>query len=57
MDATDWDWELGEARGGTKIYASKEDILREKSCVKECGIVKVKISFVKRVTKGRKCRG
>jgi hypothetical protein len=57
IDATDWDHELGEAMGGTKIYCSKEDILRERSCVKECGIIKVKISFVKRVTKGKKHRG
>jgi len=41
----DWDWELGEALGGSKIYPSLKDLKAHHSCWKDCGIVKVKVSF------------
>lgn len=44
MCMVDFDHELGEAMCGTKIYPSLEDLRRERSCVDECGIVKVKIT-------------
>jgi len=52
MCYTDFLHELGEARGGTRIYNSKEDCLAHNSCINECGMVKVKISFDKIVLKG-----
>lgn len=53
MCQTDWNWELGEARGGTEIYASVEDCKRSRRCVEQCGIVKVKIDLVEVVESGK----
>lgn len=51
--STDFDFELGNAAGGTKLYASIED-LKENSpcttCAKEdypCGIYEVEVRLVK----------
>ena len=52
MCQTDFDWELGEALGGTDVYASVKDIKRSRTCVANCGIVKVKIEFVEVVEPG-----
>ena len=53
MCSTDFDFELGNAAGGTKLYASLED-LKENSpcttCAKEdypCGIYEVEVRLVK----------
>lgn len=54
MCQVDWNWELGEARGGTEIYASIEDCKRKRECVKNCGIVKVKIELVEVVEPGKR---
>ncbi len=51
MCKTDFDYELGEAMYGTKIYPSEEDLRRNYSCVEECGIVKVKVIFQKTIQK------
>lgn len=45
MCKTDFDYELGEASGGTSIYASLTDLCKRRSCVAECGIVKVEITL------------
>lgn len=45
MDKVDFDYELGEALGGNRVYPSIEDLKKHHSCVKSCGIVKVKISL------------
>ena len=45
MCQVDFDWELGEALGGTKIYSSVDDLKYERPCVSNCGIVKVVITF------------
>ena len=52
MCSTDFDYELGNAAGGTKLYASIED-LKENSpctaCAKEhspCGIYEVEVHLV-----------
>lgn len=45
MCKTDWDWELGEAMGGCDVYPSVEDLKENRKCAKQCGIVKVKVSF------------
>ena len=35
MCAVDFDFELGEAAGGNKIYPSKEDLMERRKCVSE----------------------
>ena len=56
MCATDFDHELGEAPGGIEVYRSKEDCLAHRTCVKGCGMVKVKVIFEKRILKGSMAR-
>ena len=53
MCKVDWDWELGDALGGSKIYPSIEDLKEIHTCWEECGIVKVKISFVEKIENGK----
>jgi hypothetical protein len=44
MDITDFEYELGAASDGSKVYPDLESIKREcKACIDECGIVKVKV--------------
>lgn len=42
---TDWEYELENASGGTKLFSSIEDLKKHKSCWKDCGIIKVEIEF------------
>lgn len=44
IDLTDFVHELGEAAGGTVIYGSVDDAIRNCPCVKDCGLVKVSVS-------------
>lgn len=53
MCQTDWNWELGEAMGGTEIYCSEADCRQERKCVDSCGIVKVKVELVEVVHPGK----
>jgi hypothetical protein len=53
MCATDWDHELGEASGGTRVFSSTEDLKKYKTCFKECGIVEVEVNFVRLAEAGR----
>lgn len=53
MCYTAFTWELGEALGGNQIYPSVEDLKENCKCVDECGIIKVKITEVKIVEKGK----
>lgn len=46
MCKIDWDHELGEASGGTRVYASITDLKREHEMWAECGIVEVVVMFV-----------
>jgi hypothetical protein len=46
MCLTDFNLELGEALGKAEVYVSVDDLKVHRPCVKECGIVKVKITFV-----------
>jgi hypothetical protein len=41
MCAVDFDWELGEAKGGNTIYASEKDLRENHDCVDNCGIQEV----------------
>lgn len=44
MCGVDWRHELGEAAGGTPMYASKEDLVRCRKCVSSCGVVRLKVT-------------
>ncbi len=46
MCMTDYDYELGVAKGGNVVYPSVEDIKENRSCVSECGIVKVAVRAI-----------
>jgi hypothetical protein len=46
MCAVDFAWELGEVRDHTKVYASVEDLKRQRTCWKHCGIIKVEFKRV-----------
>jgi hypothetical protein len=37
----DWQHELGEASDGTRVYPSLEAIQHHRTCVKQCGVVRV----------------
>ena len=47
----DFDHELGEAWGGSKVYSSIEDIKEHHNCCESCGIVKVKVYYNKTIKK------
>jgi len=51
MCKVDYDYELGVALGGNDIFSSIEDLKRHRTCVKECGIVKVGIEELEVVQK------
>jgi hypothetical protein len=46
MDGVDWQYEIAEAAGGNKVYASVEDLKENQRCWDSCGIVKCKITLV-----------
>jgi len=46
MCKIDWDYELGEASGGTRVYASITDLKRRHASWEQCGIVEVMVTFV-----------
>ena len=52
MDATDFNYELGQAAGGVTIYSSEKDILDHCPCAESCGVVKVSIELVDKVIVG-----
>ena len=52
MDRTDFDHELGHASDGNKVYPSVEALKRDRSCVDECGIVMVAVTFVAVIEEG-----
>src|SRR3954464_14478193 len=45
MDKVEFDYELGRARGGNRIFASVHDLMVTKPCVRECGIVRVSVGL------------
>ena len=51
MCTIDFDHELGEACGGNTIFPSLEDLKENHKCWKGCGVVKVKVYYVKTVVK------
>ena len=48
MDGTDWEWELGSADDGNKVYPSEKSLIEYAGHdVTECGIAEVEIRFVR----------
>jgi len=45
MDKVDFDYELGNAKGGNKVFPSIKDLKENKPCIEECGIVEVEIKL------------
>lgn len=45
MCKTDFDYDARSSSKGTKIYPNEKALREYKSCVDECGIVKVKVSL------------
>lgn len=52
MCTTNWEYELGAACGGNRIYPSIEDLKENSKCWKQCGITEVKTKFSKMIAKG-----
>jgi len=50
MDATDYEHELGNCT--VALYASVEDLKTSRVCVAECGIVAVRVEFLRVVEPG-----
>jgi hypothetical protein len=47
MCKTDFDCELGAAKGGNLVYASEADLRASRGCLDECGLVEVEVSLVR----------
>ena len=45
MCKVDFDYELGHALGGACIYPDIEDLIENRNCRKQCGIVKVRVTL------------
>ena len=48
----DWNYELGNAAGGTLVYASINDLKDNHKCWEECGIVEVLVERTKLIDRG-----
>ncbi len=46
MCKTEFDWEVGEALGASRVYSTVEELKEKRKCTQNCGIVKVSISVV-----------
>jgi len=46
MCKTDFDYELGHADDGNKVYPSERALREHQKCVSTCGFVKVKVTLV-----------
>lgn len=49
MCKTAFDYEVGAAAGGNRIFYSEEDCRENSKCAEGCGIVEAKITFVRTV--------
>lgn len=47
MCLTDWEFEIGNASGGNRVYPSIEDIKRSRKCVAGCGIMEVRVTGIR----------
>lgn len=53
MCKVDFDYELGCASGGNIVYPSEKNLREHRKCVNECGIVEVRVQFVRVIQEGR----
>lgn len=51
MCGVDWQHEADAVTSGTSVYPSRKAILRHRTCVKDCGIVAVKVQLSRWVQK------
>lgn len=49
MCSTDYEFELGSASGGSKVYSSIEDLVNNKKCHSSCGIFEVEILLKRKI--------
>ena len=49
MCLADWEYEIGHAGGGNKVYASLHDHQEHHSSWKECGVIEVEVRIVRLV--------
>lgn len=49
MCMIDFEDELGAAAGGTPVYASVEDLKANHDCWESCGIVEVRVEYVRTI--------
>jgi hypothetical protein len=47
MDGVDWDYEVGEASDGNRVYPDLESIKKYNKCWEGCGVVECKLVFKK----------
>lgn len=52
MCRIDWEYEIGAACGGNRVYGSVDDLKREHNCASDCGIVEVEVHFRRIVEPG-----
>jgi len=50
---TDWNYHFPDDADGVTVYFSEESLKKNRKCVEECGIVKIKVSFEEVVEKGK----
>jgi hypothetical protein len=51
MDLVDFNYELGEASGGNRIFPSEAEVLEHQECSAKCGIVEVEVRLIRVVRK------
>jgi len=51
MCKTDFDYHIPDDINGVDIYFSKQDLINNRPCVKDCGIVEIEVSFSKVINK------
>lgn len=47
MCMVDYEVELGSAAGGASVYSSLEDLVENRPCVFDCGVMEVEITKVR----------
>ena len=52
MCKTDWEFEIGGAADGSKVYPDMESVKKCCGCWKGCGIVKVAVECIETVLEG-----
>jgi hypothetical protein len=54
MCKTEFDYDLSNAKGGSKVFSSVEDLRQCCRCVeKECGIVEVEVKVIRVIQESR----